>query len=141
MTEPDPAMDIAIYLNTEFDELKMVSDSATQNNLFVQNMPPDPDFAVSVIGYEGGPADETFSNPLHTRHPRVQVMVRHPDSYDAMQLAGRILRYLTQVKDQSLNGTVYGRIKNVGEAFEIGPDSSNRERAVVNFAVSFYDSV
>lgn len=140
----DVAMDIAKHINAKNDgwwvELKMASEGPG-NNLYVHDLPPSPDFAASVIPYEGGASDETFTNPLHTRHPRVQVTIRHPLSHTALERAGDILKYLVQVKDQTINGTDYQRIKNVGEPFEIGPDSSNRQRAVVNFEVSYYDTV
>lgn len=141
----DPAMDIAKYINaltgTWFPELKMVVDSATANNLFVHDMPNDPDFAVSVMRYEGKAPTETFGNPLHTRNPRIQVQVRHFESNVALDRAGDILRELVKIKDQTINGTRYQRVTAVGEPAEIGPDSKNRERATVNFQVSYYDTV
>jgi hypothetical protein len=140
----DVAVDIQKYMNDKNDgwwaDMKMAVDGAG-NNLFAHNMPPVPDFAVSVIHYEGGSSDETFANPLHTRHPRVQVMIRHSLDNIAMDRANDVLKYLVQVKDQVINGTTYARIKNVGEPFELGPDSNNRARAVVNFEVSYYDTV
>ena len=142
----DPAMDIAKYLSANsggwWDGLQLTSESSPEtSNLFVHDLPNSPDFAIVVHRYEGRPPDETFGNPLLVRNPRIQVMVRHKQSNIALDRAEEVLRYLVQVKDQVLNGTKYQRIKAVGEPFEIGPDPTNRQRAVANFEASFYDSV
>jgi len=139
MTDPD--YDIAKFLiDPNITGVDLPSTGGAKN-LFVSEMPPDPDFAVSVIRYSGSPPTETFGNPLLIRHPRVQVMVRHTTSKDALTVAGDIVKLLCQVKDQVVNGTTYQRIKSQGEPFEIGPDSRNRQRASVNFTVDYYDSV
>lgn len=139
----DPAFDIVKYLSAKEDgwwvELKMASESSSsQSTIFVHSMPDAPDFAVAAMRYEGRGADETFSNPLHTRHPRVQVMVRHPSSKASLERADEIFVYLNAVKDQVINGTKYQRIKGQGEASELGPDPQGRQRAVINFEVSYY---
>lgn len=141
----DVAVDIARFINKadeEFPELTMSSDNpGVQGNLFYHKMPPLPDFAVSVQKYEGAEPDETFRNPFHERHPRIQILVRHADSLFALNYAEKIMKFLGVVKDQEIEGTKYSRIKSVGEPFEIGPDSSQRQQAVTNLEVSFYDSV
>lgn len=139
----DIAKDIAKYINGGFTELRMIGDAGGQNNLYYNSMPDGPDDAVAVLRYEGRQPDETFSNPLHTRHPRIQITVRRKagKSSDALNFADDILRFLTVVKDQEIEGTKYQRITPQGEPFEIGPDPKNRERAMVNFEVSYYDTV
>lgn len=141
----DVSMDIAKFLSANetapMTWLKMKSESATGNNLFVNDWPDTPDEACRLVRYEGGPPDETFSNELHTRHPRVQITIRGKLSNVILDRAEAIMKVLSVVKDQTINGTVYQRIKAVGEPFEIGPDKSNRQQAVLNVEASFYDSI
>ena len=142
----DAARDIAKHLSARtdswFGELQLASESTPETaTLFIHDMPDFPDFAVAVFRYEGRPPDETFANPLQVRNPRVQVMVRHKKSNIALDRAEDIFRYLSQIKDEMVNGTKYQRIKPVGEPFELGPDTKSRQRAVANFETSFYDSV
>lgn len=140
----DPVLDITKYLNEgtgDLDWLVRYSDGGGNASLFMLDMPPSPDNAAAIYRYEGGPPKETFGNVVHTRNPRIQIVVRHKFSEEALKRADQIMLYLAPVKDQIINGTRYARIKPVGEPSEIGPDEQGRQRAVVNFAVSYYDSL
>lgn len=141
----DPAMDIAKFLNAKedgwFAELKMAAESNNNGTIFVNDLPDNPEFAVSISRYEGRGPDETFSNPVQVRNPRIQITIRHARSNIALDRASDIMKFLSTVKDKVLNGTKYQRIRAVGEPFELGPDSKNRQRAIVNLEVSFYDSI
>lgn len=140
----DPAMDIAKYINAnsdpDFSWVKMYSTDPTNPTFFVNEFPDDPDEAGAINRYEGQPPTETFGNPFYVRNPRVQIMIRHGWSEVALNRATDIMKLLARVKDQELNGTKYARIKPVGEPFEVGPDTKNRQRASVNMEVSFYDN-
>lgn len=139
----DVAMDLAKYLNennVDFPWIKMFStDGAAEANTFVNELPDGPDEALAILRYSGEPPVETFGNPFQVRRPRVQFMVRHQYSNIALDRAEDIMKYLSLIKDQTINGTVYERVSPVGEPAEIGPDSSNRQRASLNMKVSFYD--
>ncbi len=140
----DPVLDIAKHLNAGTGDLSWLvrfSDNAGTATLFMLDMPSTPDTAAAIYRYEGGPPKETFGNVVHTRNPRIQIVVRDKFAEVALQKADQIMRYLAPIKDQVINGTTYARIKPVGEPSEIGPDSQGRQRAVVNFAVSYYDSL
>lgn len=133
----DPCKDIQGYLNGNFG---LTQDPSGDGNLFAHKMPPSPDFAVCVQKYEGAAPTETFGNELAVRHPRIQIKVRDTVDIVALDKAEEIMKFLTRVKDQVINGTRYQRIRTVGEPFKIGPDSSEREQVTVNFEASFYDS-
>lgn len=141
----DVAMDLAKYLNangTDFAWIKMYStDGAVNANTFVNDLPDTPDEAMGVYRYSGASPSETFSNPVHRRKPRVQFMIRHPKSNVALDRAEAIMKYLAQIKDQTINGTKYARVRPVGEPEEVGPDSSKRQRVTLNMEVEFYDSI
>jgi hypothetical protein len=140
----DAPMDIAKYLNAqtgpEFTWIKTYSTDGANATFFVNDFPDGPQEAGVIYRYEGEPPSQTFSNPFHVRNPRVQIIVRHPQSEIALERVENIMKLLARVKDEVLNGTLYQRIEPVGEPFEIGPDPSNRQRAAVNMKVSFYDS-
>jgi hypothetical protein len=78
--------------------------------------------------------------PFNVRHPRVQFMIRDPDSNVALDRLTQIMKALGRIRDQDINGTKYQSVSPVGEPEEIGPDSSDRQRASLNMEVSFYDS-
>ena len=132
------------YLNAGEGDLAWLTTSVenpTNATLYKLDMPPSPDSAAAILVYAGKEPDETFTNSLLVRHPRIQITVRDPKSNVALDRAEAILRYLVTVKDQMIGGVRFQRIKPVGEPFELGPDESKRQRAVVNFEVSYYDSI
>lgn len=140
----DICEDLAGYLNASTDPnfawLTRSSETpGTTGTLFTHSLPPIPDSVAVIQKYEGAAPTETFGNPFSIRHPRIQVLVRDPDSLQALNRAEQIMKFFGVIKDQVINGTEYSRVRAVGEPFEIGPDSSDREQAVVNFEVSFYD--
>ena len=139
----DVAMALAKYLNAQtgpdFDWLTMFADGAT-NSLFVNDLPPTPDEAAALVPYEGQGPLESFGNPYMIRRPRVQVTVRHPYSEIALQRAEAIGKLLGRIKDTTIQTVEFQRVNLVGEPFEIGPDSKNRQRAIVNLSVRYYDS-
>lgn len=132
----DWVMDIARYVNTQFEELKMMSEGAGAN-VFVNDMPATPDFAVAFFRYGGGAPSETFSEPFLIRNPRLQVMVRDPYSERSIDWSERIMKIIGSIKEQQIGGTFFHRVKPVGELTELGPDSTKRERATTNYDVSF----
>lgn len=132
----DWVMDIARYVNTQFEELKMMSEGPGANT-FVNDMPPSPDFAVAFFRYGGGPPSETFSEPFLIRIPRLQIMVREPWSERSIDWSEKIMYVVGSIKEQQIGGTFFHRVKPVGELTELGPDSSKREQVTVNYQVSF----
>lgn len=141
-------MDIAKFINAMNDTpefpwlsgLKMASDGVG-NNLYVNDMPPTPDYAFAIRPYPGTAPTETFRNPVAIRHPRIQIEVRDKKSNVVLARARDLIKILSVVKDQTINGTKYSRIRSIGEPIELGPDSSGRQRATVNFEASYYDTV
>lgn len=130
----DWLMELAKHVNIQIAWMKMQSDGAGSNT-YVNDMPPSPDNAVSFIRYGGAGADETFGNPLWKRNPRFQVTVRHPFSEVAnSQSADDILPILSAIKDQTIGGINFFRVKPVSDVTELGPDSSNRQRSVINYS-------
>ena len=142
----DVAMDLAKYLNEQTDPkfawIKMSStDGPTNATTFVNDLPDGPNEALGISRYAGRPPDETFENPMQVRNPRVQFLFRSMQSNTALQRGEDVMKFLARIKDQVINGTKYQRVRPVGEPAEIGPDSSNRQRVVLNMEVSFYDTI
>jgi hypothetical protein len=137
-------MDIAKYLNAnesaDLAWMKMSSDGPG-NNLFAHEWPDTPTEAVRITNYEGKAPEETFGNPVWKRNPRVQITFRGTRIDVVLKRAEAVFKFLSGVKDQTINGTKYSRIKPVGEPFEIGPDTSDREQVTLNVEVSFHDSL
>lgn len=145
-TEIDPAMDMVKYLkqlagngDTRFDWITLPSDGDNPTT-FVNDLPDTPDQALGVFRYSGRPADAVFGQPFSVRHPRVQFIVRDPDSEVGLDRLAQIMKVLGIIRDQTINGTKYQSVEPQGEPEEIGPDSSDRQRASLNMEVSFYDS-
>lgn len=132
----DWVMDLAKWVNVELDWLKMFSDGPGAN-LFVNDMPDSPDKAAGFFRYGGGPPDETFEDEFLIRNPRLQVLVRDPWSEVSIDRSEIIMKLIGSVKEQTIGTTYFHRIKPVGEVTELGPDSSRRERATINYQVSF----
>lgn len=147
LTEIDPAMDMVKYLkelavggDTRFDWIKLASDDPNSPTAFVNDLPDTPDQAVGVFRYSGRPPDAVFGQPFSVRHPRVQFMIRDPDSEVGLDRLTQIMKVLGVIRDREINGTTYQSVVPQGEPEEVGPDSSDRQRATLNFEVSFYDS-
>lgn len=140
----DVCKDVQVYMAANLSWVTLAADAPDgQGNIFAHKMAPIPDFAVSIQVYSGRfqQSNETFTLPLAIRNPRLQVMVRDFDNVEALAKCEEVLRLLAVVKDQTINGTYYLRIKSVGEPFELGPDAENRQRAVINFEASFTDAL
>lgn len=150
MSDVNIPLELAQYLNSSNSEklgwLVMYSDNptpdATPATLYYAAEPPIPDAVMVIQKYEGAAPDETFGNPLQVRKPRIQIKVRDSDDGDlALSRCNDAMEFLCTVKDETINGIRYQRIRPVGEPFEIGPDESDRPQAVVNLEVFYYDSV
>jgi hypothetical protein len=131
--------EIAILLDDEFDFLVIPSRAQPGQtpNLFRYNMPDSPDIAVALYQYDGEAPSQTMGDPLVWEKPRLQVLVRHPDSVtEAMETyMYPIWRFLASIKGQNVNGVFIHKISPVGSPSEIGPDSAGRERLSANFSI------
>ena len=144
MAEIDPATDLVRYLRGlggNFTWIKIPSlDAGVTPTVFVSDLPDKPDSAMVATRYSGSPPSEVFGNPFAVRHPRVQFLIRDPDSDVALDRLVQVMKALGKERNQTINGTFYESVVTVGEPEEIGPDSSDRQRATLNMEVSFHDS-
>lgn len=148
MSEIDPCLDLVRYLrqlgvdgDTRFQWIKTSSlDSVTTATAFVDDLPDKPNQALVATRYSGKEPSAVFTNPFATRRPRVQFLIRDPDSNVALDRLTQIMKALGSIRSKVINGTQYESVIPVGEPEEIGPDSSDRQRATLNMEVSFHDS-
>lgn len=108
----------------------------TVGNLFLYDLPELPDNSVGLLQYGGTPPTETFGVPLLQEHPRLQVTVRHSDIATAFSWSYSIMQVLTSIKNQTIGGVRFLRVRTVSSPFEIGPDAKNLERVMTNYEVS-----
>jgi hypothetical protein len=141
MSQPDFALALAKHANAEYSWLQMYSDAAGNVNLYVNDWPSSPDDAVLFTPYGGGAPTETMGNPFVFRNPRLQVMIRDPESEDAFDRARELFKFLGQIKETVIGGINFSRVKPVGEPSDIGPDENQRQRVTVNFEVQYKDGL
>lgn len=149
MSEIDPCLDLLHYLRTQgindptgpLSWIKTADlDSPATATAYVNDLPDTPDEAMVLTRYSGREASAVFGNPFQTRHPRVQFMIRSADSNVALDRLTSVMKFLGKIRDTVINGTQYEWLHPIGEPEEIGPDPSDRQRAVLNMEVSFHDS-
>lgn len=128
--------DIGFFLADNLDWMKLDSRGATDPNLFFFDLPPNPDLAVALYQYSGRPPLSTFRKPALMRHPRLQVVVRSSSFEEAFNRSVEIRNLLETVKEQDLNSVRYKLIAPQGEPFELGPDTTNRQRVACNYEVT-----
>lgn len=128
------AQDIARVIGG-LDEYALHESNESQENLFVQDMPNDPDNAIAVYQYGGQSPRQTMGNPFVAEMPRVQVIVRNTMIDVAFADAYRVLTLLHAIKHQTLSGVLYRRVEAVSSPFELGPDEKGRQRVVCNYQV------
>jgi hypothetical protein len=117
------AEDLAILLGTALgDDYNLNSEGQASENLFIQDMPNDPDNAIAVYQYGGMAPRQTMGNAASARRPRVQVIVRNGYIDVAFADAQRVFDILHYIKHQTINGVFYRRVEAVADLFELGPD-------------------
>jgi len=131
------SQDVAVALDAQFDWALLPSSAVSPavGNLFIQDLPDDPDGAIAVFQYGGSAPEETLGNPVLIEKPRTQIIVRDVDITVAFSRSYEIFFWLTALKQVSLNGVSYMRIRPIASPAELGPDSANRQRVVVNYEV------
>lgn len=115
-------------------------------NLFLSEMPPDPDLAVAILETPGGPPTYSFSGggdtstrPLQLTG-RAQVMVRGAvDDYQTPRdLAEDVLSALEQTAaNTTIDGVKVARIERLNGPFPSGRDGNDRKVIVGNVQVIY----
>ena len=106
-------------------------------DLFLGEMPSEPDTCVVVHEYEGGPPVHFMGIAAGTaiwEQPRVQVMTRSKSYATARSKAKDAFNKLDG-HSGTLSGTEYGYIRALGSPGLLGKDGNDRVLVVCNFEV------
>lgn len=102
-------------------------------NLFLAEMPPDPDNATCVREYGGPMPSYVFGGADPSEeYPRFQVECRATEYAAARARIERCARALGAVRDRVVNGTHYHHLTPLGAPVPLGADESGRARIVVS---------
>lgn len=106
-------------------------------NFFYSTIPESPDNCVALIE-DGGvtPLFTQGSNNLPViERPEVQIIVRHTSYETGRALANELYRILTQVANQTINGTRYLRVQAIATPALFNRDDNRRSLFSCNFEV------
>lgn len=109
-------------------------------NLFLQDVPAQPDALVAVIEYPGRGPVGTHDDPASIEVPRFQVYARAAqyDAAAARASAEAAYKALRAVTNQTLSGTFYLAIRALQSPFLLHRDENQRVVFAVNFEATKY---
>ncbi len=101
------------------------------DNLFLGQMPDQPDNCIALFEYAGSPPDLHWAG----EYPGLQVRVRNKSYAAARAKIGEIAKELHGLHEQMLSGTRYLLIKARGSPEILKRDANNRVELVLNFEI------
>ena len=124
-------VDLGGYIDTNFAGLTLGT------NLFYGMMPEAPDNCVAL--FENGGVSPVFTQgstkTIKIERPQFQFLVRNTSYETGTALANSIYVFLTQVVNQSINGTQYLRVVAMSNPSVIERDSNKRVIFTCNFDI------
>lgn len=127
--------EIGPLLDNQFSWLLLPSTAVAPEvgNLTYEEMPEDPDQAVSLAQYDGGEPMRTMGTTMY-ENLRLQILIRDPQTEVAKQRLYDIWLFLERY-NVTINATNYAVIEALGSPIEVGPDAKDRQRFSQNYRV------
>ena len=123
-----------------YDIADLLEDSAARTgltvgtDLFVGQLPPEPDTCVAVTDSGGFEPDNGLVNFYH--RPTIQVFSRSADYDTAYANLESIRDYLHRLTNTTVVGSAkYIAVFVLGEPFNLGEDENNNFRFTLNFSI------
>jgi hypothetical protein len=116
--------DISTYLKNQ-------SIGTPGTDMFLGQMPDQPDNCIALFEYAGSPPDLHWNG----EYPGLQVRVRNKSYAMARAKIGEVMEKLHGLHEQTLAGTRYLLIKARGSPEILKRDASNRVELVLNFEI------
>ena len=116
--------DISTYLKNQ-------SIGTPGTDMFLGQMPDQPDNCIALFEYAGSPPDLHWNG----EYPGLQVRVRNKSYAAARTKIGEVMEKLHGLHEQTLSGTRYLLIKARGSPEVLKRDNNNRVELFVNFEI------
>jgi hypothetical protein len=116
--------DISTYLKNQ-------SIGTPGTDMFLSQMPDQPDNCIALFEYAGSPPDLHWAG----EYPGLQVRVRNKSYAAARSKIGEVIEKLHGLHEQTLSGTRYLLIKARGSPEVLKRDNNNRIELFVNFEI------
>ncbi|MBC7340953.1 MAG: hypothetical protein H5U02_00605 [Clostridia bacterium] len=100
-------------------------------DIFLDEMPPDPDDCMAVFGYAGSPPDLHWSG----EYPGLQVRVRNRDPALGRAKAEQVRNALHGLHERVIGTTRYLLVRANQSPEPLGKDGNGRAHFVINFSV------